>query len=59
MRKEPAISGDEHDWNSKWRRWLCVFKNNTGLGKKVKRAMNKRARRRCRQDIIKEAKEQE
>ncbi len=52
MRKEKAITGDEIDWISKsWRRVLCVFKNRTGLGKKVKRAMNKRARRRIRQEL--------
>ena len=48
----PLITGDEYDWTSKnWRRLLCVFKNRTGLGKKVKHALNKRARRKAREDI--------
>lgn len=51
MRKEPAINGDEQDWTSKWRRLLGIFSNTTGLGKRVKRAMNKRARRRAKQEI--------
>jgi hypothetical protein len=47
MKKEPAKNGDEQDWCSRgWRRFLCVFHNNTGLGKAVKRRMNKRARQR-------------
>jgi hypothetical protein len=46
-KREPAINGDEQDWTSRWRRVLCVFANNTGLGKKVKRKMNKRERRRA------------
>lgn len=45
MRKTSAINGDEHDWTTGWRRWLCVFRNNTGIGKRIKRAMNKRCRR--------------
>jgi hypothetical protein len=48
-KREPAINGDEQDWTSRWRRVLCVFANNTGLGKKVKRAMNKRERRRAKE----------
>lgn len=52
MRKEPPVNGDEADWCCKRWRWvLCAFKNTTGLGKKVKRAMNKRARRRSRTEI--------
>ena len=48
----PKISGDEHDWTSKnWRRVLCVFSNRTGLGKKVKHALNRRARRKAREEI--------
>ena len=54
MNKEPTINGDEHDWCSGWRRLLCVFENNTGLGKKVKRAMNRRARRRAKDGIQRE-----
>lgn len=57
MRKEPAKSGDEHDWTSGWRKVLCVFKNRTGLGKRVKRALNKRARRRANKEINNERKE--
>jgi len=53
MRKEPAQNGDEHDWTSGWRRLLCVFDNHTGLGKKVKRAMNKRSRKKAKHNIIK------
>ncbi len=48
MRKDriKLITGDEFDWTSRgWRRLLCVFKNHTGLGKKVKHAINGRARR--------------
>jgi len=54
MRKDriPLITGDEYDWVSKnWRRLLCVFKNQTGLGKKVKRAINQRARRKIRKEL--------
>ena len=52
MRREPARSGDEQDWISRrWRRLLCVFSNNTGLGRSVKRAINKRARRRARDEL--------
>ena len=50
--KEKAINGDEQDWISKrWRHLLCVFKNITGLGKTVKRRMNKRSRRRIKLDL--------
>ncbi len=46
------ISGDEFDWTAKrWRRLLCVFDNTTGLGKKVKRAINQRARRKAREEL--------
>lgn len=53
MRKDriPLITGDEYDWVGKWRRILCVFKNTTGLGKKVKHAINRRARRKIRREI--------
>lgn len=45
-------SNDEYDWVSrKWRYSLCVFKNTTGLGKKVKRALNKRARVKCKKEL--------
>ena len=51
MRREPAINGDEHDWTTSWRRVLVLFRNGTGLGKRVKRAMAKRARRRAKREI--------
>ncbi len=57
MRRDrtPLITGDEYDWTSRnWRRLLCVFRNTTGLGKKVKRAINRRTRRKVRQEIEKE-----
>lgn len=38
-------NGDESDWCTGWRKLLCVFKNTTGLGKFVKRRMNKRFRK--------------
>ena len=51
-RKPQPTSGDEYDWVIRaWRRSLCVFHNNTGLGRAVKRAMNKRFRRNARQQI--------
>ena len=54
MRKDriPTINGDERDWTTSFRRLLCVFSNRTGLGKKVKRAMNKRARQKGKKDAI-------
>ena len=57
MKKELAINGDEHDWTTMWRKLLCVFKNNTGLGKQVKRKMNKRARRKIKEKINREPEE--
>jgi len=53
MRKDriPTINGDEQDWTTRWRKFLCVFNNHTGLGKKVKRAINKRARKLAKKDI--------
>lgn len=46
-KKERPKDADEADWVAKnWRRALCLFRNNAGLGKKVKRRMNKRFRRR-------------
>jgi hypothetical protein len=48
----PLKGGDECDWVSKnWRRLLCVFHNHTGLGKKIKRRLNKRARHKNRQEM--------
>lgn len=50
--KERPINGNEQDWCSRrWRRVLCVFHNITGLGRAVKRAMNKRFRKRERQRL--------
>ena len=50
--KEPAVNGFEQDWISKrWRSLLCVFQNRTGLGKRVKRAINRRSRRRARREL--------
>lgn len=57
MRKEPAKNGNEMDWTSGWRWVLKVYDNWTGLGKQVKRAMNKRARRRAKMDVRKQVEE--
>lgn len=35
----------EKSWCSHWRKVMCLFSNNTGLGKFVKRRMNKRFRK--------------
>ena len=52
MNKEPPRNGYEHDWCSrKWRRLLGVLQAHSGLGKSVKRAMNKRFRRRAKLDL--------
>jgi len=51
VKKEPAKAGDEYDWVTSIRRHLCVFHNNTGLGKKIKRAMNKRFRKKGKQEL--------
>lgn len=52
QRKERPKNGNEQDWCSRyWRRLLCVFSNHTGLGRAVKRAMNKRFRKRARQTL--------
>jgi len=48
--KEPAKSGDEYDYLY-WKNRLCLFSNHTGLGKKVKRRMNKRNRRRTKLEL--------
>ena len=40
------LSGGEVDWvNKYWRRCLCYIQNSTGVGKKLKRSMNKRIRK--------------
>ena len=55
MRREPTKGLNERDWISKrWRRILCSFHNRTGLGKRVKRAINKRARHRAKREIEEE-----
>lgn len=60
MQREPAKSGDERDWISlKSRRLLCVFANRAGLGKAAKRSMNKRRRRRWKQEQAKEGNAQD
>ena len=41
----PLADADEQDYFSGWRRLLCVFYNNTGIGKRMKRKYNKRIRR--------------
>lgn len=52
MKDVRPINGDEMDWCSKnARRLLKVFDNWTGIGKKVKRAMNKRARQKVNRKI--------
>jgi hypothetical protein len=52
-RKEriPLADGDEQDYFSGWRRVLSVFYNNTGLGKKMKRKYNKRARKEAKSEL--------
>ena len=47
----PLADGDEQDYFSHWRRLLCVFYNNTGLGKRMKRKYNKRARKEARHGL--------
>jgi len=49
--REAAKGHDEQSWTTGWRRVLAVFKNRTGLGKRVKRAMNKRQRRKVKRII--------
>jgi hypothetical protein len=44
-RTEPMKKGDEVDAFTKWRHWLCVFHNNTGIAKYWKSAYNKRVRK--------------
>jgi len=52
VRKELPNSGDEADWCSRWwRHALAVFRHHSGLGRAVKRRMNKRFRRRARREI--------
>ena len=46
----PLADGDEEDYFSSWRRLLCVFYNNTGIGKRMKRKYNKRARKEAKHD---------
>ncbi len=42
MQKEPAKSGYEYDWTTRWRR---VLHWRAGVGRYIKRCMSKRARR--------------
>lgn len=43
--KQKLKNGSEYDWVSKsWRKVLCYLQNHTGVGKKIKRQMNKRIR---------------
>ena len=44
--KQKLKGGAEWDWTSKrWRAMLCYLANSTGVGKKIKRGMNKRVRK--------------
>ena len=49
MRKEPAESGDELDWVTKWRH-ILKYMGKPGVGKRIKRQMNRRARRRAKKE---------
>ena len=46
--RESMKGGDEFDAFTRWRHLLCVFHNNTGLRKAMKRKFNKRVRRKAR-----------
>ena len=49
--KQKLKGGAEWDWVSKrWRRVLCYMQNHTGVGKKIKRGMNKRIRKEGKND---------
>ena len=50
-RTVPMKCGDEMDAFSRWRHFLCVFYNNTGIAKYTKRAYNKRVRRVIKEDL--------
>jgi len=43
--KQEMKGGDERDWVSKKSRYLLGMEKKPGLGKRIKRAMNKRARK--------------
>ena len=44
--KQELKGGAEADWvDKRWRGVLCYLINSTGVGKKIKRGMNKRIRR--------------
>lgn len=47
----PLADGFEQDALTGWRRLLCVFYNNTGLTKAMKRRYNKRARKEAKYGI--------
>lgn len=53
MRKEPTKSGDEVDWCSKWRH-IFTYCSRAGVGKNIKRQMNKRCRRRGKREATDE-----
>ena len=43
--KQVLKNGDEEDWVSKWWRRIHIYTHRPGVGKRVKRALNKRKRR--------------
>ena len=44
--KQKLKGSAEWDWVSKyWRSVLCYMQNHTGVGKRIKRGMNKRVRK--------------
>ena len=49
--REPAISCDEQDWCSDWRKVLC-YCGRPGVGRNIKRTMSKRARRRMKRELF-------
>ena len=48
-RKQKLKDGDEYDAITKFP--LCVFENNTGLRKAIKRRLNKRDRRKTQEEL--------
>lgn len=43
--KQKLKQGAEWDWVGSWRGFYCYLTNHSGVGKKIKRAMNKRIRK--------------
>ena len=43
--KQKLKGGAEWDWVGSCRKFYCYLKNTTGVGKKIKRGMNKRIRK--------------